>query len=515
MQGGRPRYESSEIPEGSAALIAVGLSSEERNLLDAFGADLEAATGVRLFSATTVEGGLGRLSVLRGRGTPCVGLVSAGVGEREALRMLRWFSAPTGLAPVVVLGGRNDGALLAEALACRACDVLLRHELDVDRLARSIRLAAELARRDLADEALRERLRGLEELLDTVWEVTEEGLLLVDGDRRVQRCNPAAERLFSLPGRELLGASFGALGWVSSSPESTGAAQFAVAEIPVEIERHEEGRLRVGLKVRPLGRRAGAQERARVVSIRPQTDPAEAGALTAEARHFSGLGRFLAGAAHDCSNLLTPLLGYCELLLTKLPEKSGLAGYAREIERSARLAAELMHRLRDTARNQPIAEGSVVPDRCLVDLTGLLRSLVGRGIEVVEELRGGDLEVSVRSGEIEQIVLNLAANARDAMPLGGRLVVRTRAESEERWSLEIEDTGGGISPDNLPRLFDPAFTTKALGKGTGLGLWIVRSIVEQVGGTVSVSSTLGKGSTVRVELPARPSRATPDLRKLT
>jgi two-component system cell cycle sensor histidine kinase/response regulator CckA len=290
---------------------------------------------------------------------------------------------------------------------------------------------------------------------------------------------------------------------MASDLDAGSTAPLAAAEVTAEIERPAGEHVRVGLKVRPLGRRAGPLERARLVSIRPRGEIADADLLTAEARHFAGLGRFLAGAAHDCSNLLTPLLGYCELILAKLPEDSPLIGYAREIERSARLAAELMHRLRDTARNQPVLGGTVLPDRCLIDLAGLLRSLVGSGIELVEDLRAGELEVPVRAGEIEQIVLNLAANARDAMPLGGRLTLRSRAEEGPSWILEIEDSGGGITPENLGRLFDPAFTTKAVGKGTGLGLWIVRSIVERAGGTVGIRSALGHGTTVRVEIPAK------------
>lgn len=258
----------------------------------------------------------------------------------------------------------------------------------------------------------------------------------------------------------------------------------------------------MGVKVRLLGRRAGAKERERLVSIRDRGESAEQAALLTEARHFSGLGRLLAGAAHDCSNLLTPLVGYCELLRAKLPADSSLLSYTYEIERSARLAGELMHRLRDRGRSQPALERQVPADRSLIEVANLLRSLVGRTVEVSQDLRAGDLAVPLRAGEIEQIVLNLAANARDAMPLGGRLTLKTRGEGDRLWILEIEDTGGGISPENLERIFDPSFTSKALGKGTGLGLWIVRSIVEEARGSVRVRSALGRGTTVRVELPA-------------
>jgi signal transduction histidine kinase len=501
MQG-RPWVERRELPEGATVLIVAGLSAEERSLFAAFAEELEAATGVHCLFAGTVETALGRLSALRPHGSPCAALLSAGVGEREVLRLLRWFATPGAIAPVVVLGTRSDEALLAAAMQARACDVLLRHELDADRLARTIRLAAELARRDLAEETLRTARRSVEELFELVWDLVDEGLLLVGEDRLVKRHNGAAERLLTTPGRDIAGAAFGSLGWGTPAFEPSASDAFS-GEMVTELDRPEGKRIRVGLKSRPLSRAAGAGGRARIVSIRPRPEAVDGVALTAEARHFAGLGRLLAGAAHDCSNLLTPLLGYCELLSAKLSEGSQTAGYAREIERSARLAAELMNRLSDTARNQPSSEGQVLADRCLLDLAGLLHSLVGRGVEVSEELRGGDLRVTLRAGEMEQIVLNLAANARDAMPLGGRLFLRSRAEGQRLWILEVEDSGGGIAPENLGRVFDPAFTTKAAGKGTGLGLWIVRSIVEQAGGTVAVRSSLGKGTTVRVELPAR------------
>jgi signal transduction histidine kinase len=500
MQG-RPWVEAEEVPRGASVLLTVGLSAEERTLFAAFRDELEAATGVRCLPAATIDGGLGRYSAMRARGAACAALVSASAGEREAFRFLRCLAPPSGLAPVLVLGGRGDERFLAEALAARATDVVLRHELDADRLARSIRIAADLARRDLADERTRLRLREAEELQALVWETVDEALLLVDEAHRVRRANPAAERLLGRPSAELDGAPFSTLGWVSEPHGDVIAEQFGAREIAAQLERPGAERIPVGLKVRPLGRRAGSRERARLIVAQSRAETAEQATLSAEARHYAGLGRFLAAAAHDCGNLLTPLLGYSELLLDRLPDGSPVLGYAHEIERSARLAAELMLRLRDTARSRQVIDAPIRPDRSLHGLAGLLRSLVGRGIELVEELRAGDVEVALRPGELEQVVLNLAANARDAMPLGGRLSMRTRSEPSGHWTLEIEDSGGGITPENLGRLFDPSFTTKAMGKGTGLGLWIVRSIVEQAGGGVTVHSALGRGTTVRVELP--------------
>ncbi|MGE0640660.1 MAG: ATP-binding protein [Thermoanaerobaculia bacterium] len=492
-----------EEQDGWTSVVAVGLSDEERHLLTTFAGEIGFDRGVRLLIATTVDGGLNRVAILRGHRKSCVGLISARLGAREVVRFVRWFATSDGLAPVVVLGGRGDEETFAQALAARACDVLLRHELDVDRLLRSLRIARELARRDLVEAAAEERWKESEALLDTVWDTVEEGLLLVDEQHRVQRFNGPAADLLDRPERPILGAPFGALGWAPAENTDLAANRFASTELLTEVEGASGEREKVGVRVRPVERsRSGGRDRGRLVFVRRRGESQEIRATLSEARHFAGLGRFVAGAAHDGSNLLTPLMGYSELLLAKLPPDSNLVHYAEEIQRSARLATELLRRLRDRGQSQPMPDRPVVADQSLVELAGLLQSLVGRNIEVSHDLQAGSLAVATRGGEIEQIVLNLAANARDAMALGGRLMLRTRNEGDTRWVLEIEDTGAGIPRENLSRIFEPSFTTKALGKGTGLGLWIVRSIVDQAGGRVEVRSVPGSGTVVRVELPA-------------
>ena len=498
------------------SVIAVGLSDQERRLLTAFAGEISDGRGVRVLNATTVDGGLNRVAIFRGNGKSCVGLISARMGAPETIRFVRWFAGSEGLVPVIVLGGKGDEAVLGQALAARACDVLLHHELDADRLLRSLRMAQELTRRDTRVEEARTNTESTQAQLDLVWDTTEEGLLLVDGKHRICRFNAVAAELLERPDRQLLGAAFSSLGWVANGPAESGLSRFAAVEVQTEIELPSGAREKVGVRVRRVGsRRAPTDEQLRIVFLRRRGEGRELRVALEEARHFAGLGRFVAGAAHDASNLLTPLLGYSELLLAKLPAESDLVRYAEEIHRSARLATELLRRLRDRGQNQPSIQLPVSADRSLADLAGILQSLVGKNIEVSNELNAGNIEVSVRTGEIEQIVLNLAANARDAMPLGGRLAMRTRSEGGARWILEVEDSGAGIGRENLERVFEPSFTTKAVGQGTGLGLWIVRSIVDQAGGKVRIESTPGVGTRVFVELPAsrspRPSAFEGDL----
>lgn len=512
--------------ERETVLLGVGLGPAEWRALRAFEAEVEAATRVRWLEAATVDGGLTRLRRLHDRGAVCIGVVSAALGEREVVRFVRSLAGQDGLSPVVVLAGRSDESVVQKAMAASACDFVLVHELDADCLVRALRLAAEVALHARESEQWRLDLADLEERFGAIWDLVEDGLLLVDEQRIIRRWNRAARLLLGLSDAELDGAPFGSLRWAHSGEGKPDPAVLSAHELPAEFERPDGSRIRLGMRVRVFHRRTGAGAggaavppagggtgRMRAVLLRDRRETVEHAALLTEARQFAGLGRLLAGAAHDGNNLLTPLLGYCDLLLAGLPAGSDLERYALEIERSARRTADLLRRLLERSRGQAQEIRPVLADRALAEVAGLLRSLVGSAIELAETLGAPGLAVALRDGQIEQVVLNLVANARDAMPGGGRLEVRTRAENGRGWVLEIEDSGVGIPPGDLDRLFDPEFTTKAVGKGTGLGLWIVRSIVQEAGGRIRITSQAGKGTTVRVELPAVPATQPPVLQR--
>jgi PAS domain S-box-containing protein len=501
---GLERSETFRAPdeeERETVVIGVGIGAAEWRALRAFQTEVESATQTRWLEVASVDGALARLRLLHDKGTICVGLVSAALGEREVVRFSRSLAGQGGVSAVVVLAGRKDEELVTAALAASACDFVLLHELDVDCLVRSIRLAAEVARRVQAAELWTVDQRDLEERFDAVWDLIEDGLLLVDEQRFIRRWNRAAKRLLGLSDAELDGVPFGSLRWGHSGEGENDLAAHSAHELPAEFERPDGSRIRLGVRVRVFNRRGSPSGRVRAVLLRDRNETTEHAALLAEARHFAGLGRLLAGAAHDGNNLLTPLLGYCDLLLAGLPAGSDLERYAMEIERSARRTTDLLRRLLERSRGRPQEIRPVLADQALSEIAGLVRSLVGGDVEFSESLGAPGVAVALREGQIDQMVLNLAANSRDAMPGGGRLMLRTSSEGDRIWALEVEDSGVGISNENLDRLFDPAFTTKAVGKGTGLGLWIVRSIVQETGGRIRISSSPGNGTLVRIELP--------------
>jgi signal transduction histidine kinase len=246
-----------------------------------------------------------------------------------------------------------------------------------------------------------------------------------------------------------------------------------------------------------VSRRERAEERLKIRLLEPALP---APALSAEGRRFIALGRALLGVSHDLNNLLQPVVGYAELLMGSLDPDTRPAHYVRQVDRSARLAATLVRRLLESGREHHLPPRPVEADRRLADMEELLRAIVGRAIDLEIELDAARVEVVVREGALEQIALNLAANARDAMRDGGRLSFVTRADGET-WYLEVTDTGAGVPEGEPDRLFEAGITTKPVEAGGGLGLWIVRTLVDEAGGQVSLSRAPSGGAVALVTLP--------------
>ena len=231
-----------------------------------------------------------------------------------------------------------------------------------------------------------------------------------------------------------------------------------------------------------------------------------------QAQKMEAVGRLAGGIAHDFNNILTAILGTCSLLQRELPEGSRTREDVDEIQRSAARAAGLTRQLLAYSRRQVLQPEVLDLNVVVSEMDKMLRRLIGEDVELVTIL-GDDLgRVMADPGQIEQVVLNLAVNARDAMPQGGRLTIRT-ANSKDTpvpggqgppmsgVTLAITDSGVGMDDRVRSHLFEPFFTTKEVGKGTGLGLATVYGIVRQSGGSILVDSAPGRGSTFTVLLP--------------
>jgi two-component system, cell cycle sensor histidine kinase and response regulator CckA len=234
-----------------------------------------------------------------------------------------------------------------------------------------------------------------------------------------------------------------------------------------------------------------------------------------QAQKMEAIGRLAGGVAHDFNNLLTAILGYTELLLADLAPDDPHQTDVGEIQKAGLSAAGLIRQLLAFSRKQIIEPTLLGLNAVVADMRAMLQRLIGEDVRVTLALRPDLAPVMADRGQVEQIVMNLALNARDAMPGGGRLTIETaNVELDEDYPkahlevkpgryvvLTVTDTGTGISPEVQARLFEPFFTTKEPGKGTGLGLATVQGIVSRTGGSVAVYSEVGRGTAFKVYFP--------------
>jgi nitrogen-specific signal transduction histidine kinase/ActR/RegA family two-component response regulator len=242
----------------------------------------------------------------------------------------------------------------------------------------------------------------------------------------------------------------------------------------------------------------------------------EAEAQLVQAQKMEAVGRLAGGVAHDFNNLLGIISGFGDLARRALPEEHPVQRRLDTMLKAAEKGTNLTRQLLAFARREPQQAAALDVNRIVADLEAMLRRLIGEDIVFVTRLAEALPRVSGDSGQIEQVIINLAVNARDAMPQGGRLTIETAVEelgggvlavggsvTPGRYvRLTISDAGCGMDEMTLARVFEPFFTTKPVGKGTGLGLAIVYGLVTQSGGYIRVESKLGKGSGFHVLLPA-------------
>ena len=220
-----------------------------------------------------------------------------------------------------------------------------------------------------------------------------------------------------------------------------------------------------------------------------------------EAQRLEAVGQLAGGVAHDFNNALTAIMGYTDLLTEQIGPDKPIGRDLQEIVGAAQHAASLTHQLLAFSRKQSVSTAEVDLNDVVVRSEAMLRRVLGERVVVATEL-ASDLHALVANvSQLEQIVVNLCVNARDAMPEGGTLTIQTRNVESGFVELSVTDTGTGMSDEVRARIFEVFYTTKGPGKGTGLGLAAVQGIASQMGGTVQVESQLGQGSTFRILLP--------------
>jgi signal transduction histidine kinase/putative methionine-R-sulfoxide reductase with GAF domain/ActR/RegA family two-component response regulator len=228
-----------------------------------------------------------------------------------------------------------------------------------------------------------------------------------------------------------------------------------------------------------------------------------------QSQKMEAVGRLAGGVAHDFNNQLTAIMGYADFLLAGFAEDDARRLEVEEILRAAGRAAELTRQLLAFSRRQVLRPRVVDLNELVGEMRGMLQRLIGENIRLRTISAEGPMRVRADPAQLEQVIMNLAVNARDAMPEGGLLEIATRTDPARGGHpggpfhvLSVTDTGTGMSPEVMSRLFEPFFTTKEPGRGTGLGLSTVYGIVKQSGGSIACRSALAEGTTFEISLPA-------------
>ena len=375
--------------------------------------------------------------------------------------------------------------------------------------------------RDLTPEReLEQDLRLSEQRFQRLFEDAPIGIAILDLEGRITECNRAFGAMSPAGPAGPLGMPLAELVAEDDRAELasrlSGATAGAATAAPFDVQLRGEGESErvVSLSVTRMEDDAGVLS-GLILHSYDTTAQRDLEAQFSQSQKMQAIGQLAGGVAHDFNNLLTVIIGFCDLLL--LRHSAGEQNFAdiMQIKQNANRATNLVRQLLAFSRQQTLQPKVLNITDVLAELTNLLRRLIGVDIQF-DVVHGRDLGlVKVDQGQFEQVIINLAVNARDAMTAGGTLTIRTSnvalSAALERGPevlpagdyvlIEVIDTGTGIAKAHLERIFEPFFSTKEVGQGTGLGLSTAYGIVKQTGGFITVDSELGSGTTFAIHLP--------------
>jgi len=453
------------------------------------------------------------------------------------LRALRADRAMDGLL-VILLSARAGEEARVEGLVAGADDYLVKpfsgRELlaRVDgliRLARQRRQAAE-RERQLQNELVAERghvalreseaLRLIsEEKYRRLVEQAHEAIMVLDGNGRILEANPSATALFDQPQEALVGSTLDSLvtsGQVVELRELLAAKTAGLRELQLS---RADGRARYA-EMSATQVRLGEQDIIFLIA-RDITERLLLEQELRQAQKMEAVGQLTGGVAHDFNNILTVITGQIEVISEAVSRDRHLVSLAAAIDEAADRGAQLTQRMLAFARKQPLQPRAVDMDAIVAHMAPMLQRMLGEDIAVMVLPTEGLWRAVADPSQVEDAILNLAVNARDAMPNGGRLSFETANAALDALDaahqgevspgdyvmLTVTDSGSGMPQEVIDRAFEPFFTTKDVGRGTGLGLSMVYGFVKQSGGHVNISSEVGRGTVVELYLPRAPDVA--------
>ncbi|SIO62213.1 PAS domain S-box-containing protein [Bradyrhizobium erythrophlei] len=437
---------------------------------------------------------------LRGEAQDILGGIRAGqkIEYRETIRVdknKRWIDVSLGIAPI----RSQSGAVIGAAKVVR--------DITAQKIAQEALLESEQMARDVIENAL-------------------EAFIQTDEQGCILQWNPQAEAIFGWSRQEAMGKHPTELmlpealrpqfetmieRLVRNAENAAGGLRFEV-----EAMRKDGQTLKVEVSLKALRRRGGYVFNS---FVRDLTQRVAAEEQLRQAQKMEAIGQLTGGIAHDFNNVLTVITGTIEILAEEVAAKPNLAAITRLISEAADRGAELTGHLLAFARKQPLQPHETDINRLIVESSRLMRPALGEHVEIVSKLSASLCEALVDPGQLSSALLNLAINARDAMPDGGKLTLETKnvsfdadyaaandVQAGDYVMIAVSDTGSGIPEAIRDRVFDPFFSTKEVGKGTGLGLSMVYGFVKQSGGHIKVYSEEGYGTTFRLYLPQADAR---------
>jgi two-component system cell cycle sensor histidine kinase/response regulator CckA len=466
---------------------------------------------LRLRGYSSVIAGTGReaLEVTRDMvDAPAVALVDLQLPDMDGIELIGRLREIAALTEVVILTGNASVDSAVRALREDSNDYLLK-PVQPDHLVGTIERAGERWQRRRAELGMRES----EERLHLIFDHVSDALFIADDSGRILDANPAACALSSQSLSKLRTLTMSQV--VPESARMVGGHSLNGAGDEGDLSRFESAQGELDGRVLDV-RSATFAPGVLVYTVRDLTRQRKLENQLLQAQKMEAVGQLAGGVAHDFNNLLTVIMSYSSLLLTDEETADSVKGDIQEISNAAERAASLTRQLLAFSRKQVLQMRAVNVNAIVTNVEKMLHRLIGEDISLTTHLDPDLALISADPGQLEQVLLNLAVNARDAMPGGGNLTITTDnadlsdehgdrhlgASAGKYVMLAVADTGAGMTKEVQRRLFEPFYTTKGPGKGTGLGLATVHGIVKQSGGDVYVYSELGHGTTFKVYFPS-------------
>ena len=449
------------------------------------------------------------------------------LGGRTGLELLRESNSLNDRLPIILLTGQGDHEIDIESMEAGAADYLIKGQLDSDKLDRAIRYA-------IQGQHAKERLRRERDLIGRIMETSPVGIVVADQLGKITFANQQAEKILGLTKDAITRNSCSVLDWCLtdsegnplSGPESSlkqilDSAQpvhdacYAVnAGARAEADASSRDRALLSVNAAPLFD-AGGRIDGMVVTVEDITAKLALEAQLRQSQKMESIGQLAAGVAHDINNILTIIQGHAGLLLNAAPLDADSAKSLKQISAASERAAGFIRHLLMFSRKQVYRIKMLDLNAVLHNLEYMLPRMLGEHITLEVHCSPDLPRIAADIAMVEQIVMNLVVNARDAMPKGGKLLIETsaveidslyirlrpEAHAGRFTCLSVTDTGCGMERSVLQRIFEPFFTTKEVGKGTGLGLATVYGIVKQHRGWIEVQSKVGLGTTFKVFFP--------------